>query len=328
MASGDELLIVDSAERDREGMRKVFDDEGYVCTAVATGDDARDLVGRKFFPAALIDLDVDRPGGGIEIARSLREKSRQTAIVILTTRRSFEAAVEAIRAGCIDVVVKRPEEVPHLKRIIAIAADRYRAGDKSGTLLRDVKQVVDDAIKIMIDMARVVYADTSSLGSGKEAATPRAAPKILVIDADSSFLKEIAQAMGQNDWEIAAEMTGGSALDKAGEHKFDIVACRDDLPDLPGSMVLKSIQAQRPEMVGLLYSAPGGGGRIERWEQERTTNVERPFKGAAHLVQKIAELASEKGSIERDRRVIQKFRSEHADFLRRWAEIKSRFDAL
>src|SRR5688500_15302850 len=121
-------------------MRKVFDDEGYVCTAVAGGDDAQDLVGRKFFPAALIDLDVDRPGGGIEIARNLRERSPQTAIVILTTRRSFEAAVEAIRAGCLDVVVKRPEEVPHLKRIIAVAADRYRAGDKSGTLLRDVKQ--------------------------------------------------------------------------------------------------------------------------------------------------------------------------------------------
>jgi DNA-binding NtrC family response regulator len=325
MAAGDELLIVDATERDREGMRRLFDGEGYVCTVVATGDDARDLVTRKFFPAALIDLDLDAPGGGIEVARTIRERSAQTAIVILATRRSFEGAVEALRAGCIDVVIKRPEEIPHLRRVVAIAADRYRASDSGGAMLREVKGIVDEALEIMIKMARMVYADAAST-SGKTQ-TP-AATKVLVIDADSAFLKEIAQGIMDKDWEIAAEMTGGSALDKAGEHKFDIVACRSDLPDLPGSMVLKSIQAQHADTVGLLYTAPGGAGRIERWEQERSVDVERPFRDAAHLVQRIATLAAERGNIDRDRRVIQRFRSDHADFLRRWSEIKSRLGSL
>jgi DNA-binding NtrC family response regulator len=325
VASGDELLIVDAVERDREGMRQLFDAEGYVCTVVGSGEDAAELVTRKFFPAALIDLDVGAQGRGVEVARAIRERSPQTAVVILTARRSFESAVEALRAGCLDVVVKRPEEVPHLKRMVGIAVDRYRASDTSGAMLQEVRAVVDEALEIMIGLARRVYVDPGTTSG--EAVRP-ATPKVLVIDADSAFLKEIAQRIVDKDWEIAAEMTGGSALDKAGEHKFDIVACRDELPDLPGSMVLKSIQAQRPETVGLLYTQPGGAGRIERWEHERSVDVERPFRDAGHLVQRMTGLVSQLGAVERDRRVIQKFRTDHAEFLRRWAETKARLDKL
>lgn len=330
MAAGDEILIADASDRDREGMRQLFDANGYVCTAVATADEARDLVSRKFFPAALIDLDLERPHGGIALAREVRERSPQTAIVILTARRSFEGAQEALRSGCLDIVGKRPEEVAHLRRTVATATDRYRAGDKSSPLLRDVKQIVDEAIQVMIGLARRIYVEKPDDTDGKQTAVGMAGtrPKVLVIDSDTAFLKEIAQAVAKFDWDIAAEMTGGSALDKAGEHKFDIVATRDSLPDLPGSMVLKSLQAEQPQVQGLLYTQPGGNGRIERWQETKSGEVERPFRDAKHLVEKIAALVAERGSEQRDRRVIQKFRAEHADFLKRWADMKSRLDSM
>ena len=328
MAAGDEILIVDASDRDREGMRQLFDGGGYVCTAVATADEARDLVSRKFFPAALVDLDVERPNGGIALAREIRERSPQTALVILTARRSFEGAQEAIRLGAVDIVGKRPEEIAHLRRTVATATDRYRAGDKASPLLRDVKQIVDEAIQVMIAMARRIYAEKPDDAEGKKTTAGGGKPKVLVIDSDTAFLKEVAQAVAQYDWDIAAEMTGGSALDKAGEHKFDIVATRDTLPDLPGSMVLKSLQAEQTSVQGVLYTDPGGNGRIERWQEARSVNVERPFRDAKHLVQHIAALVEERGSEQRDRRVIQKFRAEYADFLKRWADMKSRLDSM
>src|SRR6188768_1563394 len=111
MPRGSEMLIVDGAERDREGMRMFFDTRGYVVTAVADGATARRLATQKFFPVALIDLDVDQAGAGIDLARFVRERSPQTAVVMLTMNGSFEGAVEAFRLGAIDVVRKSTDQV-------------------------------------------------------------------------------------------------------------------------------------------------------------------------------------------------------------------------
>ena len=36
MATGDEILIVDASERDREGMRRLFDEDGYILVETGT----------------------------------------------------------------------------------------------------------------------------------------------------------------------------------------------------------------------------------------------------------------------------------------------------
>lgn len=322
MAEGDELLIVDSREGDREGMRKLFEGEGYVCTTTPDGRQAREMVGRKFFPAALVDLDVDRPGAGIDVIRAIRERSRPTAIVLLTGRRSFEAAVDALRLDVVDVVVKRPEEVERLKRAVAVACDRYRTTEGDSDLLRDVQAVLAESFKIMLDMGRRQYADVS-IGSG---ATFK--PRVLVVDGEQSFLQQLAGAIQSKPWEISAEMNGGGALDKAGEHRFDVVACREELMDLRGSMVVKTIQAQRAETVGLVYSAPGPDGHVDLYREGQLEDAWRPFQGPEHLVQRLEQVIETLGSTQRDRRVIQAFRSAHQDFFRRYAELKLRVDRL
>ena len=88
--SGAEILIVDSLERDREGMRNLFEKEGLVCTAVQDAAGARQWVLRKFFSAAVVDLDVGSVGGGLEVARFIREHSAATTIIMLSSRRSYE----------------------------------------------------------------------------------------------------------------------------------------------------------------------------------------------------------------------------------------------
>jgi hypothetical protein len=93
-------------------------------------------------------------------------------------------------------------------------------------------------------------------------------------------------------------------------------------------MVLRSIQAQRGEVLGLLYSAADGNGRIDRVEHGQTEDTERPFEGAEHLVRKIRELADELGTRAQERRFIQAFSADHQDFLRRYAELKLKIDRL
>jgi DNA-binding response OmpR family regulator len=320
MAAGSELLIVDGVERDREGIRTFFDQRGFVCTAVGDGDAARRFITQKFFPAALIDLDVGGQGAGVDLVRFVRQHSRQTAVVLLTSRPSYEGAVEALRAGVLDVVLKTPDQVEHLGQVVALAADRYRS-EQSDELYREVRGVLDDAVKVMLSMARKVYAHLSMASAPLK-------PRVMIVDAEGDFLKEVDSLVQDREWEISAEMSGGAGLDRAMSNKLDIIAARNELPDLPGSMVLRSLQAQHGEVLGLLYSAADGSGRIERMEQGRTEATERPFRGAAHLVEHIQAIADELGTRAQERRFIQAFRGDHEDYLRRYAELKLKIDRL
>ncbi len=320
MASGSELLIVDSSARDREGLRKYFDEHGFVCTAAGDGGTARQLVLQKFFPAALIDLDVDQPNAGLDLVRYVREKSRQTAVVLLTARRSFEAAVEAVRLGVFDIVKKSPDQVEHLAGIVNVATERYHHV-KDDELFREVRAVLDESFKVMLSLSRKVYSHLSL------AAAPLR-PRVMIVDGDSDFLREMSTLISDRDWEITAEMSGGAGLDRGMSQRLDVVAVRNELPDLRGSMVLRSIQAQRGEVLGLLYSTADGSGRIDRMEQGQNEGTERPFKGAKHLVERIQALADELGTRAQERRFIQAFRGDNEDFVRRYAELKLKIDRL
>lgn len=327
MAKGDELLIADSNERDREGLRKLFTDQGYVCTCVKEMDEARHLVQQKFFPAALLDLDFHVANGGIELARIIREKSRPTSIVLLAGRRSFEAAVDGLRLGVSDVVNKRPDQIAHLTAAVGVAIDRSRAGSKDGSLLRDVRSVLDDAFKIMLAMGRKIYDDASPSGQSVGGPANMMKPTILVIDEDHKFLQELAGLLTNKPWEVSVELSGGSGLDRASTFQFQIVAVRDQLMDLPGQMVIKSAQGQNNKTLGIVYSSRGEG-RIERYEGGRVTNVEQPLKGPAHLVATMESMVNDLSALRRERRYLQAFRADHPDFLKRYAELKARIDSL
>jgi len=321
MAAGQELLIADGAERDRDGLRKLFEGAGYICTGVATRAQARDLLQRKFFPVALVDMDLEGTNGGIELTRFAQQHSAPTKVVMLAGRRSFEAAVDAMRLGVIDIVSKRPDQVDHLQAAVAVAMDRYQMGSKDSTLLREVRSVLDDSFKIMLSMTRKIYGGSQS-GPGLAIK-----PAILLIDEDQKFVQELAKLMNDKPWEISLEMSGGSGLDKACTFSFQIIAVREELSDLPGQMLLRSAQAQQTNTLGVLYSAQGQGS-VQRYEGGKGSGLEQPFEGPQHLVRRLDQLVGELAAMREERRHMQAFRSQNGPFLKRFAELKVRIDSL
>lgn len=319
--AGEELLIVDPVDRDREGLRRFFDQKGYVCNAVRGGAEARDVIAQKFFPAALIDLDVDGPSGGLEVVRFLRERSRETAVILLVSRRSFEGAIAAMRLGVVDVVEKVPDQVEHMKHAVDVAVSRYKVKNQSSELYREVRGVMNDAFKVMLELSRKVYADLSM-------AAPPLRPTVLFVDGDGEFLNALAPMVQAESWQVLADMNGGAALDRASRERIDILAVRNELPDLRGSMVVKTIQSERTEVIGLLYTAPGDQGRIDRLERGQIESVIKPFSSPAHLVDAVRKTTGELATKAMERRLIQAFRDDHTDFFRRFAKVKSQIDNL
>jgi DNA-binding NtrC family response regulator len=321
MAKGEELLIAESAERDREGLRKLFDGDGYVSTVCVDAAQARDLVKRKFFPVALIDLDFGGMSEGISLANYIQENSRPTKIVLIAGRRSFEAAVDALRVGVVDIVSKRPDQIDHLRAAVHRALDRHYAGNKDNSLLREVSAVLDDSMKILLAQGRRL------LGGDSSGAGLRMKPAILIVDESQAFLQELANLLADKPWDVSVELSGGSGLDKASTFSFQIICVRDELSDLPGQMLLRSAQAQKTGSLGLLYSQVGDG-HVDRYENGQIKSTDAPFRGAAHLVERMHALVEEVASLREERRYLQALRAEHGPFLKRFADLKVRIDGL
>lgn len=100
-----EILLADDEVTFRETFKKVLQEEGMVVTAVGNGTEAIDAIMKQPFPVAI--LDIQMPGAdGIKVLREIMKVRPQTRVIMITAYGTIEMAVEAIKLGACDYVMK------------------------------------------------------------------------------------------------------------------------------------------------------------------------------------------------------------------------------
>ena len=132
------LLVVDDDLSMREFLKILFVREGYEVEVASSGQQALLRVG-QIWPDLVIS-DVNMPGmGGLELLRELKtqgaESGRDVDVVMVTAFGKTETAVEAMRNGAIDYVLK-PFNNDELKLIVRRALGE-RALQRENTRLRE-----------------------------------------------------------------------------------------------------------------------------------------------------------------------------------------------
>jgi response regulator RpfG family c-di-GMP phosphodiesterase len=118
------ILIVDDDSAVRSVIAVLLGEEGYACTAVSSAEAGLDAARQHEFP--LVISDVRMPGrDGFWLLERLREAHPDTAVVMLTAYGDTEAAVECLRSGAADYLLK-PPKVTDLIRAIERALGRRR----------------------------------------------------------------------------------------------------------------------------------------------------------------------------------------------------------
>lgn len=99
------LLVADDEAAIRESLGEVLREEGYEVVEAGDGLQAIEaLRGRDF---DLVVADLRMPGAdGLEVLRRTREISPQTLVILVTAYASLETAVEALRQGAHDYIIK------------------------------------------------------------------------------------------------------------------------------------------------------------------------------------------------------------------------------
>ncbi len=176
------ILVVDDELSMREFLSILLEREGYDVSVAGSAVDALRLMESALFDLVL--SDVNMPGlSGIELLARIKEKSPETAVLMLTAFSTAEQAVEAMKLGAYDYLCK-PFKNDELKQLIKNALEKQGLKRENRLLKKDAGErdsfcgIIGKSRKMreLFDMIQKVAASQSSVlilgesGTGKELA--------------------------------------------------------------------------------------------------------------------------------------------------------------
>lgn len=99
------VLIIDDEPLMRLSMQDALKDAGYDVYAASTGDQGLERVKKGVFDLVITDLRL--PGAdGLQIVQACKQHSPRTEVIVITAYGSVETAVEAMKLGAYDYIMK------------------------------------------------------------------------------------------------------------------------------------------------------------------------------------------------------------------------------
>jgi len=126
------LLIVDDELHVRESLSHWFIEDGYEVNTASSGKEALALLGRQHFDVVITDIRM--PGmDGLELQKRIHEVDPEVAIILVTAYASVSTAVQALKEGAYDYLVK-PFDPEELSRVVEKACEKVRLKEENVAL--------------------------------------------------------------------------------------------------------------------------------------------------------------------------------------------------
>ena len=127
------ILIVDDDEAICELVSEGLIEDGYTCDIASTADEALTKLQNHRFDIALLDIKL--PGkSGMELLRTFQTLSQNTEIVMMTAVKDLDTAIQAMKLGASDYIVK-PFTIDKLSASIGtVLENSKRYSSVSGTI--------------------------------------------------------------------------------------------------------------------------------------------------------------------------------------------------
>ncbi|HKJ21498.1 MAG TPA: response regulator, partial [Gammaproteobacteria bacterium] len=109
MTGAGRILVVDDEQKMRRLLEMALRNMGHEVAEAADGEEALARFNESPFDLVLTDMRMPRMNG-LQLLRNLRERGEEVPVVMLTAHGTVESAVEAMKLGAVDYII-RPFEM-------------------------------------------------------------------------------------------------------------------------------------------------------------------------------------------------------------------------
>lgn len=148
------VLVADDEASIRFVLRETLEASGHEVVDVKSGDAALELLATGQFAIAF--LDIRMPGlSGLDLLDHLRTLGSDTSVVIMTAQNTFENAVEAMKRGALDYLVK-PFRMAEVTALTDKALQIHAMQQELRMLRREVAQNVTTGDRLVGKSAQLL----------------------------------------------------------------------------------------------------------------------------------------------------------------------------
>lgn len=142
----DSILIVDDEERLRRSLSLILQKENYRVTMAPTAEEALELLRTQEYDLMFLDLQLPRMSG-IELLAEINKRAPHMPVLILTAHAGLDSAIQAVRFGARDYLIKPLEPVMILTRVKEVLAEREQPVRK--------REIVDQLQSLLSELQNI-----------------------------------------------------------------------------------------------------------------------------------------------------------------------------
>jgi two-component system cell cycle response regulator len=144
--AGEKILLADDDPQLRETLREFLADQKYEVTAAADGNEAMTALQEQEFALALLDLML--PGySGLDLLSHLKTHTPDTEVILFTGHADLESAVQALRLGAYDYLVKAHLRLNDLQVLVARALERRHLARENRELVENISKAQEELVQ-------------------------------------------------------------------------------------------------------------------------------------------------------------------------------------
>ena len=99
------VLVVDDDQDHNRALARIFERAGYRVSTAEDGQTALTILTERTYALVITDLKMPHMNG-LDLLRSIRAKSPDMPVVILTAFGEWETYIDAMDCGCVDYLTK------------------------------------------------------------------------------------------------------------------------------------------------------------------------------------------------------------------------------
>jgi DNA-binding response OmpR family regulator len=121
----EKILIVEDEKNILFFLERMLANQGYDIVTASSGEAALDLIQPPYFDLAILDLNLGHGISGMDVLATFRDQSPDTSIILLTGNGTLETAIEALRQGAHDYLLK-PAMAEQIRKSVRAGLEKKR----------------------------------------------------------------------------------------------------------------------------------------------------------------------------------------------------------